>query len=176
MSEMPNPILEDEEEEQEEETKFAITTDGAADWAMRKIAQAKAEYERWCEYYRKRLEAEAAKMQTTVDRMTSMLAEYFQTVPHKETKTQENYPLPTGKLVFTKDKETIEHDDDALLAWAKENDLNDLIKTKEAIKWTEVKDRISAMEDGTFCDGVTGLEIPGITTKIVPGTFKVEIK
>ena len=31
-----------------------------------------------------------------------MLGEYFKTVPHKKTKTQEAYQLPSGKLILKK--------------------------------------------------------------------------
>lgn len=175
MSEMPNPILEEDEEEQEKEQRFKITTDQMADWAVRKIQQAEDKYQEWVDFYTARIEAAKREMLDTKERMTAMLAEYFLTVPTKETKTQWNYPLPGGKLVMSKDKETIEHDDDALLAWAKENQMTELINVKESIRWADVKDRITAA-DGAYYDGATGLEIPGITIKTTPGTFKVELK
>ena len=53
-------------------------------------------------------------------------------VPHKVTKTQESYALPSGKLVLKEQKPEWVHDDTQLLPWVKAN-LPEMIRTKESI-------------------------------------------
>lgn len=135
---------------------WTIEDDQQAEWAMRKIEEAQAEYERWKKYYADSLAKIKAKADNTVNFMTIKLAEYFRTVPHKETKTQEKYALPSGELVLKKAKTVWVHDDEALLPWIKENGIVDCIKVSETVSWSNLKKRLAQTPDGIIYDEATG--------------------
>lgn len=135
---------------------WTIEDDSQAEWAMRKIEEAQAEYERWKTYYADSLAKIKAKTDNTVNFMTVKLAEYFRTVPHKETKTQEKYALPSGELILKKAKTIWVHDDEALLPWLKDNGIADCIKVTEAVSWANLKKRLAQTPDGIIYDAATG--------------------
>ena len=125
------------ENEINEET-FTIADDSTAEWALRKVLEAKAEKDRLTEL----VKAEAAKLKThqeLIDKkyenstgfLMAHLFRYFNTVEHKNTKTQETYQLLSGKLVFKKPKLEANKSEDALLAWCK-NNAPEYVKTSES--------------------------------------------
>jgi len=153
---------------------WKIENDQQADWAVKKIKDSKADLERWEQYYTNMIEKVRMNTQNTVDFMTAKLAEFFQTVPHKETKTMEKYPLPSGDLVYSKPKEVYAHDDDTLLNWLKENGLSELVKVKEKPDWAGFKKRLVKGSDGVLCDSETGLVCDVVTCEIDQGGFEVK--
>ena len=85
------------------------------------------------------------------------LYNYFATVPHRETKTQEKYKLPSGELVLMKEKEDFESDNGVLLQWCKANH-PELVRVKEEPDWNAVKAYIK--ETGELPEGVTPIQKP----------------
>lgn len=147
-----------EEEIVEGADGWTIEDDQQAEWAMKKIVEAQAEFDRWKTYYTEALEKVKARTDNTVSFMTAKLCEYFRVVPHKETKTQEKYSLPSGDLVMKKAKRVWEHEDDAaLLQWARDNGFSDCIKTVEKVSWSDVKKRLAENADGVIYDMETGV-------------------
>ena len=118
MSELED-ILTPEGEEDAEGIKaaFLIENDSKADWALREIAEAQADTAKWADYYADQAAKIKAQNDQTVAYFTSALEQYFGTVPHRTTKTQESYGLPSGKLVRKAQQPTYERDAEALLKW-----------------------------------------------------------
>ena len=153
---------------------WKIENDQQAEWALKKIHDAKAELAYWAEYYKNQLDALTDRTESTVAFMTMKLGEYFREVPHKETKTKEKYSLPSGDLVLVKPKSVWAHDDVALLEWAKKNGREDCVKTTEKISWADLKKNLAESENGTVYDKETGVVCDGVTaTKSAP-EFTIE--
>lgn len=95
--------------EQGERAPFRITDDRCADWAIRKIAEERSEYNRLKELadqqkaaIEEKVEAARRRMENGTAFLTSCLADFFNTVPHKTTKTTEKYRLLSGTLTLKK--------------------------------------------------------------------------
>lgn len=183
---LPAATLEDLEEfdlstiENEERPRWRITDDGCADWAVRKIAEERAEYERLKQLGEQQIEAINEKIEAAKRRfengtayLTTCLAEFFGTVPHKVTKTTEKYRLLSGTLTLKKGSVKAEADDAALVPWLRANGMGDYVKVKESAAWGDLKKKL------TFVDGVAIMEesgeiVEGVTVTVAPDTFKVE--
>lgn len=162
------------------ELSFVVDDDQKAEWCIRKIADAKKEMMDWIEFYVEQTDKVKAKCEARIQFFEGMLQRYFESVPHKETKTQSSYQLPSGKLVLK--KQTVEwvHDDAALLPWVKKNVPN-MIKIKESVDWAGLKSVFKEDDDyiqsnGALVNATDGEVIPGITVTERPDVFKVEVK
>lgn len=184
--ELPAASLEELEQldlgavEHEERPRFRITDDRCADWAVRKITEERAEYERIKALADEQIaaiteKAEAAKrrFENGTAFLTGCLADYFNTVPHKTTKTTEKYRLLSGTLVLKKGQPKAVTDDEKLVPWLKANGYTDFVKVEESAKWGELKKRL--IYTGTVATiEETGEIVEGITVMEAPDTFKVE--
>jgi hypothetical protein len=168
----------------EEERRFTVDDDQKAEWCLEKIREAKADLMKWIEFYVEQTDKVKAKCEARIAFFEGMLQRYFATVPHKETKTQESYALPSGKLVLKKQGPDYERDDALILAWLKANDGDRFVKTKESVDWAELKKKIDVLQltagDEKVTEQVvfteTGEVVPGITVTARPDVFKVEVK
>lgn len=140
---------------------FIIEDDKQADWAIRKIKESREDTAKWRAYYADQIAKIEKANATTEDYFMAMLERYFAQVPHKATKTQESYMLPSGKLVRKAQNPTFERDEDTLLAWARES-CPDVIRTKESVSWEQLKKRVTWSPDGEAINGDTGEIIPGV--------------
>jgi phage host-nuclease inhibitor protein Gam len=160
---------------------FTIDDDGIADWAVRKIADEKQEYDRIRALGEKliaetqqKIEAAQRRYEQKTGYLSSKLAEYFHTVPHKKTKTTETYRLLSGRLVLKLGKPKAAYDDAALVEWLRTNGLHDYIKTTEAPKWGDLKELLdmggtkAVMKD-------TGEIVDCIVVNPQPDRFTVEV-
>lgn len=127
-----------EETESAPRPVWRITDDGCADWACQKIAEEKAELDRitalgenQIEKIQQRLDAAQRRYENGTRFLTGKLAEYFETVPHKTTKTKHSYRLLSGTLVKKIGGRTMKQDDDALLAYLKASGNEDMIQNTE---------------------------------------------
>ena len=166
---------------QEERPPFRITDDRCADWAVRKIAEERAEYERLKALADEQVAAITEKVDAAKRRfesgtafLTSCLADFFATVPHKATKTTEKYRLLSGSLVLKKGGIKPAANDEKLVPWLRANGFEDLVKVEESSKWGELKKKL------TFTGAVatiteTGEIVEGVTVEEAPDTFKVEV-
>lgn len=169
-------LFEDEEVAEDAKAAFLIDNDHTAEWAMRKIAEAQADTAKWTTYYVDQAAKIKAQNDSTVSFFTSALEQYFATVPHRTTKTQESYTLPSGKLVYKAQQPTYERDPEALLHWAKAS-CPDAVKVTEIASWTDIKSRIGeVLPDGHAVDKETGEIIEGVTVVAREPMFKVELK
>ena len=132
--------------DQGERAPFRITDDRCADWAIRKIAEERGEYSRLKELadqqkaaIDEKVEAARRRMENGTAFLTSCLADFFNTVPHKTTKTTEKYRLLSGTLTLKKGGVKAKQDDAKLVPWLKANGYGNLVKVEESAKWGELK-------------------------------------
>lgn len=170
-----------EETESAPRPVWRITDDGCADWACQKIAEEKAELDRitsladsQIEKIQQRVEAAQRRYENGTRFLTGKLAEYFETVPHKTTKTKHSYRLLSGTLVKKIGGRTMKQDDDALLAYLKASDNEDMIQTTEKPKWGEFKKRLEIV-GGQTVDKTTGELVEGVQIIEKPDTFTVDV-
>ena len=143
---------------------FVIDTDAKAEWAMTKIKEARADRDRWVKWYEDKIKEITEQTDFNTMNLERMLAEYFATVPHKKTKTQESYSLPGGKLVLKTQNPEYKRDDKAVIEWAKANNLPQYVKVKEELAWSDLKGATDVFEghivteDGEIVPGVEVIE------------------
>ena len=154
---------------------WGIKDDGTADWAVRKIAEARQEVDKMAVHFERQLEIARTKCQNKENFFLSRLSRYFESVPRRVTKTTEKYALPSGDLVLKVQQPKYEKDDTALVAWLKENQMNDFVENKPVPKWGELKKQCTAMEDGSVIDTTTGEVVQGVRAEIRPKTFEVKV-
>ena len=157
----------------ERDETFVIDSDAKALWALEQIKKAREDRDFWVEWYAKK--TREIKEQTDFDTMNleSRLADYFATVPHKKTKTQESYTLPGGKLILKKQNPEYKRDDKAVVEWLKQNCDGQFIKVTEALDWAGLKDKTEEFEGALVTED--GEIIPGIEVIYREPKFVVEV-
>lgn len=157
--------------------RFRIENDSSAEWAMKKIAEKQAEKDRWKAYYKEALKKIEDECDADIAYFNGLLNEYFQSVPHRSTKTQEVYDLASGfgKLILKLPSVDYEKDEAALLQWAKESDLHEFIKVEESVRWADLKKTLVMHEDGAYCKE-TGEKVAGVKLVEKPQSFTIQIK
>lgn len=162
------------EEEEYCRDHFTVNDDQTAEWCIEQIRNAEEEKAKWKEFYAERLARVNETCDLTIANMTAVLQTYFDKVPHKVTKTQENYALPSGKLVVKKQETEFERNDEELIAWLKQNGGERFVKTKEVLDWAGLKKTLSVV--GESVSDENGEVIPGLKAAERPDVFKVELK
>lgn len=164
----------------EDGKEFKIDNDKKADWALNIIAEERKEVERLKELAKKQIEEIEMKIKYIEEKserktafLKSCLAQYFETVPHKSTKTQETYKLLSGSLIFKLPKQNMVKDDTKLLEYLKENKMTEYIKTEEKPVWNEFKKTLSIV-DGKVVDTSTGEVVEAVKAEEVAGVFDVK--
>jgi len=158
------------------EETFVIDNDVKAEWALRKIRECTAERDRILETSWEIIESYKAVIQTEADRaadeiagLEGLLMQYFATVEHAATKTQETYRLPTGKLKMKLAFERMIPNDETLITA-----FPDFTERKPTLKWGELKKRLDIV-DGKVIDTETGEIVQGVSLETVPPKFIVEV-
>lgn len=151
-----------------ERAPFRITDDRCADWAIRRL---KALADEQIAAINEKVAAARKRMENGTSYLTSCLADFFATVPHKETKTTEKYRLLSGTLTFKKGTTKTKLDEAKLVPWLKANGYDELVKVEESTRWADLKKLLSytgdiatLTETGEIVEGVTVYETPGIFT------------
>lgn len=170
-----------ESEEPEGKKPWRIADDSAADWAVQKIAEERAELARiealaaeQTARINEKVEAARRRCENGTAFMTSKLAEYFETVPHKETKTKHSYRLLSGTLVRKIGGVSMEKDDEKLLEYLRESNNEDYIQLTAKPMWGEFKKRLQ-IQGEVVIDTETGEIVEGVTVTEKPDTFVVDI-
>jgi hypothetical protein len=164
---MDNLILEIIDEEIKE--GFKIDNDDTAEWALNKIAEEQADAQRYinvCETkiieYQEKIKKYKEQLGIKTNYFKHQLEEYFKTVPHKESITQETYKLPSGILKLKIQKPEFKQDEEVFLKWLKFNKKTDYIETKEIPKWGELK-KVCKVDNGKviteYGEIVEGVEV-----------------
>lgn len=158
-----------------------VCDDVSAESVLLRIAAERAESERlnatrrkMIDMYAQGIRDEEARCQRRCAHLEKLLSDYFATVPHKVTKTQQTYALPSGKLVMKQPPTQFKRDDAALGEWLKASGYTDLVETKLEPKWGELKKRgVQVLEDGQCVYAETGEIIPGVTASVPAPVFQV---
>lgn len=154
---------------------FEIRNDSTAEWAMRKIAEARADTQMWKEHFDAQLKRIIKANEEDEAFFTAALSRYFETVPKKETATQSKYVLPCGDLVCKKQQPEYVRDDAVLAPFLLENGMEGFVKMKPTTDWAALKKHCVLMENGAVADGGTGLVLAGVTAEQRPDKFEVKI-
>ena len=157
----------------EREETFVIDTDDKAAWALRKIKEARKDRDEWVAWYKTQIEKITEQTDMNTASLEAMLAAYFDTVPHKKTKTQESYPLKDGKLVLKLQNPEYKRDDKTVIEWLKTNGHEQFVKTKEELDWAGLKGVTAAFEGQIVTED--GEIIPGIEVVEREPKFVVEV-
>ena len=156
----------------EQDTGFKVTDDASAEWCLKKIMEAKADVQRWSEFYAEQMKKVKEAADSSIAYFEEKLEEYFESVPHKATKTQESYTLPSGKLVLKQQQPEYAINDDELIPWLKQNTLG-YVKVKEIADWAALKKIVTVA--GSNVVTREGEIIPGVSVAQRPDVFKVEV-
>lgn len=106
--------------------------------------------------------------------LTGKLAEYFETVPHKATKTKESYRLLSGTLTRKLGGSQMKQDDAQLVQYLKDSGQLEFIKTEEKPKRGDFKKRLEII-GGSAVDKETGEIVEGVQIIEKPDTFSVDV-
>jgi phage host-nuclease inhibitor protein Gam len=157
---------------------FVIDNDTKAEWAIRKIAEIRAEFSRYemvCKnaisVYETKMQLKKQEMERNIGGLTGMLQHYAESVPMKVTKTQATYKLPSGTLKLKFGRPEFVRDEEQLVPWLKEN-APEYIKIKESADWAALKPKVSV--SGSSVVDENGEAVPGITVVEKPDVFLVE--
>ena len=131
-------------------SNFEVTDDRSAEWALRKIREIYAERDRLvavCESEIAEYNAKIAEYDDRADkeaaRLKLLLASYFAEVPHKVTKTQETYRLPSGTLKLKRPAPEYKRDDKLLIEGFKQ-----FVRYKPEFQWSEFKRTLAIEGEG----------------------------
>ena len=152
---------------------FVIDTDAKAQWALDKIREARADRDTWVAWYEDKIAEIKAQTDFNTMNLERMLAEYFATVPHKKTKTQESYPLKGGKLILKTQNPEYKRDDKTVIEWLKANNHGEFVKVKEELDWSGLKGKTAAFEGQIVTED--GEIVPGIEVIEREAKFIVEV-
>jgi hypothetical protein len=161
---------------------FRVTDDKSAEWCIKKIKAAEAEYTRLMELIQaereelnKKAEELSDHLQSETGYFKSLLYKYFEGVEKKETKTQQSYKLLSGSLVFKKPStKIVKPDDSKLVEYMENNGYGKLVQIKKSPAWAEFKKEIMIGEDGQVILDDTGEVLDWITVEEEPGRFEVK--
>ena len=158
-----------------QDTPFTVDNDQKAEWAARKIREARQDTQKWTEYYERQLSAIRRANEDTEAYFAALLADYFETVPHKATKTQESYSLPSCKLVLKAQQPEFNRDEAVLCDYLDKKGRDDLVKITRRADWAALKKTLKVMEDGT-CVDADGEVVEGVQAFSRQPEFKIEMK
>ncbi len=187
MAELDNVLLEayHEPEQEEERERFCLTDENMANWALRKIAKARAEYEEAAQVAEaevKRiddwLEGRKRELEHTEEFFGGLLTAYY--LPkHMENPRQKTFKLPAGQVQIRKQQPEYTRDDASVIAWLKGNDMTEYVEIVEKLRWGELKKTLRQLgdrmvsPDGEIIDGITVTE-RGIKVNIVTASNDAE--
>lgn len=160
-----------EEQMEAHDDGFKIDNDDKAEWAVRKIRQAQLAIEKRRQFVQaeiERLQAWQQMMderdQATIDRMTSLLRPYFESLRPQLGK-RKSYSLPSGVLQVRTAQVSYVRDEEKLLPYARQIGL---VRVKETPDWAEIKKRFRPAGDrpgDPVVDVETGEIVPGVAVQ-----------
>jgi len=181
LDELEGLAMYDLPEEEQQTFAWRIADDSTADWALSQIAAERAELNRikglaqeQIDRILLRVAAAEKRYESGTAFLVAKLAEYFETVTPKKTKTKHSYRLLSGSLVKKVGGTTLKQDEPALLAYLKASGQTDLIKTEESPRWGEFKKRLEIAGDQVI-DTTTGEIVDGVLIEQKPDVFTVDV-
>ena len=159
-----------------DQDSFHVTDDASAEWCLKKIREAKENCRMWKAHYEAQMKKVADESEQTISYMQAKLEEYFATVPHKVTKTQESYSLPGGKLMMKKQQPEYKVNDEVLVPWLENNFMDHLIKVKKTADWANLNKVVNSIPGNDYVSTDDGEIVPGVTVTERPDVFKIEME
>lgn len=165
--------------DEEEMIPWECKNDKDAEWCLKKIREAKDEFGLWNQFYSDHIETAKKRMESAVGFFESKLRNYFDSVPHHDTKTQSSYDLPSGKLVLKQQDPEYKRDNDKLMEWLQKSKRFDLIKSKSVTTpdWESLKKEVSKFtikSDGSIVNPDTGEIVDGVTAIFREPKFEIK--
>ena len=164
-----------------EDKPWSIQDDGAADWAVQKIKDERAERDRLLalcaekiSFYEGQARSIKERCETRTGILLARLEEYFATIDPKETKTQRKYKLISGDLVQTKAKPQMEYEDAELLEWLKTSGHREFIKTTEKPAWAEFKKGLTVDTENGIVTTPDGEVVDAVKVSEIPAKFDIK--
>ena len=171
-----------ENENLPEKERFEITDLSSLSWVMREILHPlkkeveqvkhleKLEIERIKEWAEKETRAPLQEMQYWEQR----IADYHLSILEQDPK-QRTLSTPYGKSRTRRSAaQPDKADDEKLLTYAKSNQLNDLIKVEESVKWGDLKKKLKVVGNNVVDEN--GEVVPGVVVKPETVTTKLELE
>lgn len=163
---------------------FVVDDDHKADWALREIRKQRAETQRLNNVRQSQIDElkaamarEEARCEKATMYLESLLKGYFDSVPHKATKTQQTYALPSGRLVLKMPAQKLDHDDARIAAWFAAQDAElrrRYVADVPKVQWAELKKNLTVTGNGVFLND-TGEEIPGVVATMSEPRFEISL-
>lgn len=158
---------------------WRVTNDQDAEWVIETCAAELVEIDRYiasleakAQEIQEKLERAREERQRKIEWRDGHLLAYFETIDpqyKRRTKTQEQYRLPSGRIVKKYPAPEFKRNNDQLLAWIKSVGMTDLIEVQERPKWGELKksvqivgDKAVYTETGEVIDGIEVVERPPV--------------
>lgn len=168
----------------QEEEEWKIKNDEEADWwieiheeKLAEIRRLKMQLENKIAFYKEKLDKVLKEEEYIIEKRDGKLAEYFETLDEKDmkkTKTMLKYRLPSGELVKKFPGPQFKRDNNTLIKWLEENQMNEYIEVKKQAKWGELK-KITDVVNGMVVLKDTGEIVEGVEVVERPAEFKVEV-
>lgn len=149
-----------------------VEGDIEADSLIKEIREAQETKGFWKAYYQEKLKEINESCDLIIEQNTERLRNYFETVPHKKTATQEKYLLPSGKLVMKDQEPDYDRDDKAVIKFLKANGGAKFVKVKEELDWFGLKKTL--LIAGETAANEDGIPIPGIKVIERERAFSIE--
>jgi phage host-nuclease inhibitor protein Gam len=176
--------LDEGEEVEYREERFRIDSLNRLDWAIRKWAGIDREAQQKIDCANRqieRLKAYAKDTQEKADREKSSLEVMMEPFVRQQleggkTKT---FKAPSGDVQIKKQQPEINRDDETILEFLHENDLNEYIKVVEKPDWAGLKKRLATqvLEDGSVIFMTRdGEVVEGVTGMVRPDKVVVEVR
>lgn len=163
----------------EEQEKFSIDSVEKANWAIRKLKEAKQRRDLYNEAAKDEIERIKFNMERWNEKcdqeslpLLSALDQFLDTVPAKKGKTQISLELPAGKIVRKLPTQEYVRDELALVLWLQEN-APDKVKTEAKAKWSELKKELE-IQNGQVVWVTTGEVLTCVKVEERPGTVEVK--
>lgn len=162
--------------------EWHIKNDSDADWALKRIAEQRADKDRILSIGEKEIEDIKVSMEKTQKSfdsfesyMNGKLLEYFLTVEHRKTKAgTQQYKLLRGTLQMKPAAKKPIVNEEQLVEWLAANDMTDYIKTKQSPAWGDLKKSLDLSGDVPVVKE-TGEVVEGVTLEDVPETFEIKL-
>ena len=148
----------------EQEPEIEVRTDIEAGWQLERRKKIIEDRDNLIAFYKDQIRAVEEDAEFKLGFVERALFLYFKSKPHQKTKTQEYVKLPGGKLMLKTQNPEYKRDDKAVIAWLKENNGVQFIKTKEELDWAGLK----------ATTGVVGNTVVNEDGEIIPGIEVVE--
>lgn len=171
--------VDEHEDLEERKESWSIKNDGDAEWLIDRVNEDLVEINRYemaivnkIEILKEKLDKVRNEKEYKINRRNGYLLQYFEKLDDrlkKVTKTQEKYRLPSGEIIKKYPSVEYKRDNDLLVAWVKDSNLNEFIEVKESAKWADLKKKTKLVgktlvfeDTGEVIEGVEVIERPPV--------------